>query len=146
MIKKLWSHHTSSCSQPIKSSNNYNLYMRYKIEVKSHTNAFEYLEWNSGLYWMKRIQIPHSALLPQLTLTLTVRQRRGKRRKVEIYLTSYHGFGSWGELLSITFMSGKDHLFKLVEFSHMLYKRGSFDDVQNCNQFDTHGLSHSYGP
>ena len=27
MIKKLWSHHTSSCSQPIKSSNNYNLQM-----------------------------------------------------------------------------------------------------------------------
>ena len=28
---------------------------------------------------------------------------------------------------------------KLVEYSHILYKRGTFDDVQNCNQFDTHG-------
>ena len=91
------------------------------IEVKSHTNAFEYLEWNSGLYWMKRIQIPHSALLPQLTLTLTVRQRR---RKVEIYSTSYHRFGSWEETLSITFMAGKDHLLKLVGFSHTLYTKG----------------------
>ena len=25
-------------------------------------------------------------------------------------------------------------------FSHTLYERGSFDDVQNCNQFDTHGM------